>query len=545
MVNGKQIKVSLSFQSSTASSIVQRKKVLLFSADFSLVRVYKTIAGQSGGPALWPKDFAEKSKGGYHAYILTKASGSECWRPLLPETRLGEVAESFCLNESVMHLLLRLEVAQENDALTAYRLPLLSDCSENSQMPSLSSPKIGMQRTFLHIDEPDEHLRTRPNSDPGSSIHAFGRTSSTCETRPSAFTEQLAAAQHQQVQVNSYIQTTLVPIYNGPCKCGFPKMIFSRTAPRGQLIVKPTLEASSSSDEVGNSQGQPMLFSQDESCSNCNSDIVQSSMMSERRSQTEPAENFSMTRYKQDFNTDTTARMSISEPVPLCMEKVKSTPLCEPSCNDLGLAPIKKGCGDVAAGGSLVDDLFVAVTHGELDTITRLLQNIDDVNQSTSMGSHILFRAVMKAARLDIVRVLLDAKADVRSVDGAGNSLMHFWARANATAAHLVAVGELLLQCGADIDAQRSVDGMTPLHYVAIGHNTRKGWVDFHKAKFLLLQRADPSVATWQGQTPLDILLKTSRAATTRYMRQLLQVGRGSVEDVCCEYPNCIWCKRT
>merc|ERR1712039_86904 len=162
---------------------------------------------------------------------------------------------------------------------------------------------------------------------------------------------------------------------------------------------------------------------------------------------------------------------------------------------------------------------------------------------ATERGSHILFRAVIKAHGPDIVNLLLHSQANVWSADDKGNSVMHFWARATVGRHSLMAIGESLVQARANVDAQRTTDGMSPLHHVAIGHNNRRGWLDFHKALFLLRHGANPRIATQRGEMPCDLLCKDSRTSTQK-IGHLLTHGIGDVWGSWprCEHADCIWC---
>jgi len=187
------------------------------------------------------------------------------------------------------------------------------------------------------------------------------------------------------------------------------------------------------------------------------------------------------------------------------------------------------------------EPLFDAVTRGDLEEIKQLLRSQCDVNESTGRGSHVIFRAVMKAQGPEVVRLLLDVKADVQRPDDKGNSVMHVWARATAGRNHLVAIGESLVRRRADVNAQRTADGMSPLHHVVIGHNNRRGWLDFHKALFLLRHGADPGLSTRQVQRPCDLLATDGRASTRKLARLLLCNGAGGPWPRC-EQPDCAWC---
>eukprot|EP00927_Polykrikos_kofoidii_P050612 TRINITY_DN44503_c0_g1_i1.p1 TRINITY_DN44503_c0_g1~~TRINITY_DN44503_c0_g1_i1.p1 ORF type:complete len:605 (-),score=125.68 TRINITY_DN44503_c0_g1_i1:42-1757(-) len=210
-----------------------------------------------------------------------------------------------------------------------------------------------------------------------------------------------------------------------------------------------------------------------------------------------------------------------------------------------------RDCGGQAAAAGSADtrwlgwpeQLFDAVTRSDIDAIQEMLREGADVNANTERGSHVLFRAVIKAQGPEIVQLLLEANADVMAMDEKGNSVLHFWARATVGRNHLVTIGECLARAGADFNAQRKTDGMSPLHHVAIGHNNRRGWLDFHKALFLLRHGANPTIVTQKWQTPFDLLAKDSRPSTKR-LAQLLQYGINGIPTSWqrCEHSDCVWC---
>lgn len=207
-------------------------------------------------------------------------------------------------------------------------------------------------------------------------------------------------------------------------------------------------------------------------------------------------------------------------------------------------APFNAGPSAALTNGTTRPELlFDAVTRGDFEAVQGLLQSGVNVNESTERGSHILFRAVIKAHGPEIVRLLLLSQADVRSEDEKGNSVMHFWARATVGRNDLVAIGEALVQARGNVDAQRAADKMSPLHHVAIGHNNRRGWLDFHKALFLLRHGANRQIVTERGQMPCHLLTKDSRESTQRLM-YVLTYGIGSAYGQWprCQHADCVWC---
>jgi len=143
------------------------------------------------------------------------------------------------------------------------------------------------------------------------------------------------------------------------------------------------------------------------------------------------------------------------------------------------------------------------------------------------------------------VHLLLSARADVRAQDERGNQVMHFWARATVGRNHLLEIGRSLLLARADINAQRTNDGMSPLHHVTVAHNNRRGWLDFHKALLLVRNGANLCLVTQIGQLPCNLISMDGRASTKKLMQLLTygvtNVGLGSSWPRC-EYEGCPWC---
>jgi len=182
------------------------------------------------------------------------------------------------------------------------------------------------------------------------------------------------------------------------------------------------------------------------------------------------------------------------------------------------------------------------VSNNDIQGVRRLISSSIDVNECTARGSHVLFRAVIKAREPDIVQLLLSAKADVRAQDVRGNQVMHFWARATVGRNNLLDIGRSLLDARVTINAQRADDGMSPLHHVTVAHNNRRGWLDFHKALLLVRSGADICLFTQKGQLPCDLISMDGRASTKKLM-QLLTSGVTSQNTwPRCDYEGCPWC---
>lgn len=204
---------------------------------------------------------------------------------------------------------------------------------------------------------------------------------------------------------------------------------------------------------------------------------------------------------------------------------------------------IPGGSGMLNPDTAEADELFDVVSRNNISALQHLLNSSVDVNKCTARGSHVLFRAVIKARELDIVHMLLHASADVRTRDEKGSQVMHFWARATVGRHFLLDMGKALIAAGADVNAQRYHDGMSPLHNAVVGHNNRRGWLDFHKALMLVRHGANIHLCTHLGQVPLSLVNVDGRAATKKLI-QLLQYGipEGVTDWPRCDHVGCPWC---
>jgi len=203
--------------------------------------------------------------------------------------------------------------------------------------------------------------------------------------------------------------------------------------------------------------------------------------------------------------------------------------------------------GEDAPRSCASEALFAAVSGGDAKGVAQLFRDNLDISLITGQGSHVLFRAVIKAQSIDIVNMILNYKANPRWSDAKGNQVMHFWARATSGRDALRQIGQALIDAGADVNPQRNEDGMSVLHHVVVGFNSRRGWLDFHKVLFLLRHGANPELVTHSGQTPQDLLQGEHRKSGCR-LQQLLRAARqggpgGASSWPTCERPGCPWCE--
>lgn len=199
---------------------------------------------------------------------------------------------------------------------------------------------------------------------------------------------------------------------------------------------------------------------------------------------------------------------------------------------------------DISSLGPLEKGLFEAVNNDNVNLAMLFIAKGADVNMITTGCKHLLFFAIMKVRDPEIINLLLRAGADVHYTDATGNRVMHFWARAARARNELLTIGEALVMAGAAVNVQRHTDGMTPLHLAAVGHNGRRGWLDFHKAACLVRWGASTQLKTWQGQLPLHLVNVNQRAATQRLCERLMHDGiiAAKFAQPTCNQAGCRWC---
>jgi len=160
--------------------------------------------------------------------------------------------------------------------------------------------------------------------------------------------------------------------------------------------------------------------------------------------------------------------------------------------------------------------LWKAVDTGDLETVVELHPGSDVLNYCNKHEPYLLFQAVLKARSTEMIRYLIHQGANIHVRDHRGSGVMHIWARATAHSKNIEEIGKLLVDLHADVNAQRYVDGMTPLHHLAAGYNRRRGKLDLRKAFFLRHHRASLSLRSMSGKSPVDLI--ESQAAQEKFI---------------------------
>jgi ankyrin repeat protein len=155
----------------------------------------------------------------------------------------------------------------------------------------------------------------------------------------------------------------------------------------------------------------------------------------------------------------------------------------DPNSDPAQLAPAP---ANTAAGNALIN----AVASGNLDMVREILRYHPNVNARDAQGRTALFAVgdsldtTNVSVRLECVRLLVAAGADVKARDNIGNTPLHY--------AKTAEMAEDLLKLGADVNA-RNNDGETPI------------FTTLERPIPVLFQHgADPTVRNNKGQTALE-----------------------------------------
>ena len=163
---------------------------------------------------------------------------------------------------------------------------------------------------------------------------------------------------------------------------------------------------------------------------------------------------------------------------------------------------------DRKPNANMIAPIHAAADEGHLEVMKLLLEARADTNSKTAFGATALHPAARKGL-LEVVQVLLEAGANTNVADSNGIAALH-WA---AAAGHLEVL-QVLLQAGADINAA-ALSGRTALHAAAVtGHS--------EVVRVLLQADADMDVAASDGATALYL---AALNGNLNVLETLLQAG--------------------
>lgn len=158
---------------------------------------------------------------------------------------------------------------------------------------------------------------------------------------------------------------------------------------------------------------------------------------------------------------------------------------------------LKYGAGRTPKKRSLLSDVMsCAIDRDDLESVSLLLDAYPDL---IDREQRIWSKPIVQAARLgkhDVLKLLLERKADVNQRGDLDNTALHAAAEENRTKCM-----ELLIEHGANLNVQNNV-GRTPLHLAVV--ENRKGAIEI-----LLRNGCNPNIADYiTGETPLMAALR-------------------------------------
>ncbi|XP_077560954.1 uncharacterized protein LOC144175821 isoform X3 [Haemaphysalis longicornis] len=147
-----------------------------------------------------------------------------------------------------------------------------------------------------------------------------------------------------------------------------------------------------------------------------------------------------------------------------------------------------------------VTALHMAVTKNLYDIVKTLLtQGRIAVDAVCGQGSRTALSLALEHGHKHVVKVLVDAGADVNKLDADGNTPLHI-----CLMRHHYEIIKILVAAGADVNKQ-DAKGNTPLHICLMGHHCEI-------IEILVAAGADVNKQDAKGNTPLHISLMNRRA---------------------------------
>jgi uncharacterized protein len=155
------------------------------------------------------------------------------------------------------------------------------------------------------------------------------------------------------------------------------------------------------------------------------------------------------------------------------------------------------------------EDPLHALWSGDAQAIEKLFRSKIDLNTADAHGQTLLMETVLEK-REDLVKLLLEHTADPQRRDHEHAPALHF-----AAAAHLPRIVQLLLDKGAEVDAQDN-HGNTPLFRAL---STYRGEANGDAIWALMLAGADRTIKNAHGQSPEDLAKQPSNYDLGQFFR--------------------------
>jgi uncharacterized protein len=130
-------------------------------------------------------------------------------------------------------------------------------------------------------------------------------------------------------------------------------------------------------------------------------------------------------------------------------------------------ALLQQGADVNSAQGDGMTALHWAAEHGDQDLTARLLRAGANPGATTRIGQHTPLHMAAKGGHYRVLRLLVDAKADVSALTTTGAAPLHFAAASGSGDAVTI-----LLNAGADVNVREPQWGQTPLMFAAASGRT-------------------------------------------------------------------------
>ena len=175
------------------------------------------------------------------------------------------------------------------------------------------------------------------------------------------------------------------------------------------------------------------------------------------------------------------------------------------------VALLQQGTDVNRAQGDGMTALHWAAEHGDQDLTARLLKAGANPGAGTRIGQHTPLHLAAKAGHASVLRLLVNAKADVSALTTTGAAPLHFAAASGSSEAVTI-----LLDAGADVNVREPQWGQTPLMFAAASGRT-----DVVKA--LLARGADAAatakvvdITARNGQDSIESRARNARVAAVQ-----------------------------
>lgn len=157
-------------------------------------------------------------------------------------------------------------------------------------------------------------------------------------------------------------------------------------------------------------------------------------------------------------------------------------------------------------------DVFEAAAFGDLDTLTRLLDEDPPLVTSYSGDGFTPLHFAAFFGRSEAVKLLLERGAEV---DAFGRGWMTGTALHSGVSRSHAEVTAILLEAGANPNARQSA-GWTPVHAAAANG-------DLEVVELLLDRGADPEATNDEGRSVLDLATEKGEPGTVELIRRAIQ----------------------